>query len=600
MTKENGQTFHLFLIRPTHYDDDGYVIQWMRSAIPSNSLATLNGLAKDGARREILGSDVRIVIHTLDETNARIRPQHIVREIRRDGGHGLVCLVGVQSNQFPRAMDLARPLRAAGVAVCIGGFHVSGCLSMLPEIPDDIREAQKIGISIFAGEAEEGRLDTVLRDAYHGELKPLYNFVADLPNLAGAVTPILSQTRVKRTAGAPSTFDAGRGCPFLCSFCTIINVQGRKSRARSAADVEHIIRENVAQGITHFFVTDDNFARNKEWEAIFDRLSELRQDDGLSVNITIQVDTLCHKIPRFIDKAKRAGVNKVFIGLENINPESLVNARKPQNLITEYRAMLQAWKSIGVITYAGYIIGFPADTPESIVRDIRIIQKELPLDMLEFFILTPLPGSEDHKTLLDKGQWMDPDMNKYDVTHPTTGHARMSTQEWEHAYRLAWETYYTVEHMETVMRRAAAYGISPGKFIFLLVWFYISISYEKVHPMESGFFRLKFRKERRPGLPIESVPAFYARYGWEILTKHLGALRLAWRLGRIRRRIKKDPEKKAYTDLALSPVNESEFETLALYTVTDTARAAVQKKRRKRFQTARVKTPDQSELSKGA
>jgi hypothetical protein len=43
-------------------------------------------------------------------------------------------LVGVQSNQFPRALDIARPLRAAGLQVAIGGFHVSGCLAMLPEM----------------------------------------------------------------------------------------------------------------------------------------------------------------------------------------------------------------------------------------------------------------------------------------------------------------------------------------------------------------------------------------------------------------------------------------------------------------------------------
>ena len=92
-------------------------------------------------------------------------------------------------------------------------------------------------------------------------------------------------------------------------------------------------------------------------------------------------------------------MTRVFIGLENINPESLHGAKKKQNRIAEYREMLLAWKARRCITYAGYILGFPNDTPESIVRDIEIIQRELPLDMLEFFCLTPLPGSEDHKRL---------------------------------------------------------------------------------------------------------------------------------------------------------------------------------------------------------
>ena len=97
-------------------------------------------------------------------------------------------------------------------------------------------------------------------------------------------------------------------------------------------------------------------------------------------------------------------MRRVFIGLENINPDNLIAAKKRQNKITEYREMLQKWRDHGAITYAGYILGFPADTKESILRDIEIIKRELPLDILEFFFLTPLPGSEDHKVLSAKGR----------------------------------------------------------------------------------------------------------------------------------------------------------------------------------------------------
>jgi radical SAM superfamily enzyme YgiQ (UPF0313 family) len=160
--------------------------------------------------------------------------------------------------------------------------------------------------------------------------------------------------------------------------------------------------QDAELGIEQFFITDDNFARNKDWEPIFDRLIELRERHNIKLRLIIQVDTLCHRLPNFVAKAARAGVRRVFIGLENINPTNLIAAKKRQNRITEYRQMLLAWKDAGVVTYAGYIIGFPADTPESIRQDIAIIQKELPLDILEFFILTPLPGSEDHKVLWER------------------------------------------------------------------------------------------------------------------------------------------------------------------------------------------------------
>src|SRR6516162_5934412 len=194
----------------------------------------------------------------------------------------------------------------------------------------------------------------------------------NLPCLEGKPLPMLPKRHIRRTLGLNTSFDAGRGCPYQCSFCTIINVQGRKSRYRSPDDVERLVRLNWAQGIYRFFITDDNFARNKDWETILDRLIELRERDGIPLALLIQVDTLCHKIPNFIEKAKRAGVTRVFIGLENINPDNLAAAKKRQNKITEYRKMLLAWKAQGILTLAGYILGFPADTPQTIRRDIAI------------------------------------------------------------------------------------------------------------------------------------------------------------------------------------------------------------------------------------
>src|SRR5262249_59772812 len=145
------------------------------------------------------------------------------------------------------------------------------------------------------------------------------------------------------------------------------------------------------------------------------------------------------------DKAAGAGCSRVFIGMESINPENLAAAKKHQNHVDQYRSMLQAWRSHGVVTVAGYILGFPADTPESIERDIKTIQRELPIDVLEFFILTPLPGSADHQALDRQGVWMDPDMNRYDVEHVTTAHARMSAQEWRGDYHPARALYFHPE-----------------------------------------------------------------------------------------------------------------------------------------------------------
>lgn len=164
---------------------------------------------------------------------------------------------------------------------------------MLPALPDDPKEAVDLGISLLAGEAE-GRLETVRRDARDRTLKPLYNFMDHLPGPDGAPLPALPALRIERTGRRLTSFDAGRGCPFQCSFCTIINVQGRRSRHRSVDDIEAISRANLEQGIDHFFITGDNLAHNRNWEAIFDRLIAMREQEGLFFRFVIQVDTLRH------------------------------------------------------------------------------------------------------------------------------------------------------------------------------------------------------------------------------------------------------------------------------------------------------------------
>jgi len=575
------QYMSLVMIKPTHYDDDGYPITWYRSVIPSNTLASLYGLAADCGARQVLGNNVELVLEPYDECNRRIQPKKIIASIRARGGKALICLVGVQSNQFPRAVDLAKPFLDAGLPVALGGFHVAGCLSMLDDTPSEIRAAMDMGISMFAGEAEEGRLDDVLRDAWNGSLKPLYNHIDDLPTLNGEPTPTLPAAALAFTHGNRSSFDLGRGCPFQCSFCTIINVQGRKSRFRTPDDLEGIIRENAKQGIRDFFITDDNLARNRHWEAFFDRLIELKVKEGLRVSLIIQVDTLCHKIPSFVEKARLAGVRRAFIGLENINPENLLEAKKRQNKITDYREMLQKWSNHGVYTWAGYITGFPADTKESILRDIEIIKRELPVDILEIFFLTPLPGSEDHRTLARSGKWMDPDLNKYDLHHRVSRHGKMNDAEWEEAYHAAWQSYYCDEHIETVARRhgASKEKRNPASVVQFLTEFRVLYELEGIHPLEGGIVRMKYRTDRRPDRPMEWPGIFHLKLAGEIAWKVWHYARHILNAARISRKVKSDPKRFEYMDTAITIASDTEHDALEIFTETLGGTGAVEKKR---------------------
>ena len=315
----------------------------------------------------------------------------------------------------------------------------------------------------------------------------------------------------------------------------------------------------------------------------------LREEQGFDIKFTIQVDTLCHQIPNFIEKAGRAGVARVFIGLENINPDSLLGAKKKQNRITDYRAMLQAWKKQGCITYAGYILGFPNDRKETIKRDIEIIKRELPVDILEFFILTPLPGSEDHKVLHGKGTWMDPDMNKYDLNHRVVHHPTMSDAEWEDAYWSAWEWFYSPEHMET--DHAARGGLRDERrqgHVHDAVVLLLDPLRPRASPRERLFPPANSAATGARPCRARSALVFYPRYAWETVRSHFWMGYWILKMDRVRRRIKGDANRRQYTDLSLSG-QEGEYDALSLFTETRGGQGAVAKKRQEAAARAAVR-----------
>ena len=159
---------------------------------------------------------------------------------------------------------------------------------------------------------------------------------------------------------------------------------------------------------------------------------------------------------------------------------------------------------------------------------------------------------------------MDPDMNNYDLTHVTTDHQQMSRQEWQDIYHEAWEAYYTPEHVETVIRRGKAWGFAPRAMMMKLLCFHACARIERMHPLEGGLFRLKYRTDRRSGMPLEHPVAFYARYAWDTLSKHARFAWLALRYLRALRRAERGASAAGVRDIATRPIEPGDLEALAL------------------------------------
>ncbi len=514
----------IVLIKPSKYDDEGYVIRFWKGVLPSNTLNVLHGLTEEVKNSRVFG-DLTIEIVTFDETAEKLPVRKIIRWSRHPSTKLVVGLVGVQTNQFPRAFDLGRRFRAAGIDVIMGGFHTSGTINMLGEREPEIQELVKESISIVSGEVEENWAE-ILADALHGRLKPIYSFAQDLQNLVDigkAPLPRISPKTMRHFA-KPSfgTADTSRGCPFTCSFCTIINVQGRKMRERSPESIAELLRRNYREhGVSFYFFTDDNFARKKLWRETFEEIIKLKKE-GINIAFMMQVD-LARKPKDFVRLAAEAGCTQVFIGMESVNPENLKAEGKGQNHVEEYQDIIKEWHDAGVVVHAGYIIGLPFDTKEQVPRDIRYLMDVIQPDQASFFMLTPLPGSHDHREMKKQGEWMDPDFNKRDSFHATIKHPHMTAEEWTEAYEDAWKSFYSKENMIRILSR---WNLNPRNYwnlMSLFFWYKNAAVIEKEHPMIAGFFRLKDRQSRRPGFAIDPLPVHL----WK-RTKEVTRLFIAW------------------------------------------------------------------------
>lgn len=501
------KTFRVVLIKPSKYDDDGYVIRFWKGVLPSNTLSVLRGLTDDVRARGIFG-DIQIRVDTFDETAERVPVKEIIRWSRSPATKLVVCLVGVQTNQFPRAVDLGKQFRAHGLDVLMGGFHTSGTINMLSEQEPDIQELFREGIVVVSGEVE-GSWDGILADVLNGELKPLYSFAQDLkslPDLETAPLPVISPKTMRHFVSPTfGTVETSRGCPFACTFCTIINVQGRTMRERSPEWIADLVRRNYREhGIDFYFFTDDNFARKKLWRETFEMLIRLRRE-GVKVSFMMQVD-LARKPKDFVRLAAEAGCTQVFIGMESVNPQNLKAEGKSQNKVDEYVDIIREWHDAGVVVHAGYIIGLPFDTKDQVPSDIQYLMEVIQADVASFFMLTPLPGSHDHLEMKKRGEWMDPDLNKRDSFHAVVKHPHMTAEEWTQAYEEAWKAFYSKENLTKILSRWSHNPKVYWNLVFGLMWYKNASLIEKQHPMIAGFFRLKERQARRPGYAVDPLP----------------------------------------------------------------------------------------------
>jgi len=512
------------LVEVTKYDGEGYLIQFYKGVLPCNTLAAMWSLTEAAfASSELAGILCRVIAFNERTMRGGVNAVRVMEEFSGPDTRIVVGLVGVQTNMFPRARQVALEFKAQGATVVMGGFHISGSITMLQDgngdskipcphvMPPECVELMKQGIVLFHGEAE-GNWHEVLGDIVRGEAKPLYR--GGRPALVAAPLPEYPSDYFEGFFGRMHTLDTGRGCPFTCSFCTIINVQGHDPRYRTVdAIVSRVRRACSEERNPFFFFTDDNFARNPRWPDVLQGLIQLRTE-GLAFRFMVEADLVAWKIPAFVELLARAGCNQVFMGVETVRQETLNATRKRQNKVKDYAEMCALHHEFGIACHAGYILGFPTDTPQTIAEDVEVL-KELGFDQVSFFMLTPLPGSEDHIRQYVAGIPMDEDLNNYDSFQPVIDHPLMTRNQWQEAYNHAWPQFYTARQMTAALRRISREEYW-GMFRNFL-WYRWSAIVEGVHPMLAGFVRHKHYASRRPAAPKMSRMEHMIRESWRFL-----------------------------------------------------------------------------------
>lgn len=548
---EPCRTIRVYFIKPSRYDEDGYVQVFRYGVQPNNTLTVLKALNENynrnyGAKRNVF-LDTIIWDEICDGVVGPETIKAIKEKAQEDGVELLVGMSGVQSNQYPRGRDIALQFVAHGVRVMMGGFHVSG----YPESRDFLHSC---GITTIVGEAENLWVH-IVEDLLAGELKLNYS-VSDgiraktgrddiiVPVITDSQLPTLDDRYLTRFFDPTmTTIDTSRGCPFTCSYCSVKNVMGRTMRSREPNAVVSWVRDAVRNhGITALFLVDDDFFRSPRWEEILTGLVEVKREfPKLEFMMQVDVDASCYanvadgetetakhrRSRRFTELAARAGCYQAFVGIESLNPDNLNFATKYQNtddrqhrskieearkhVLDKYRRVVDNWHRVGVSVHAGYMLGFPFDGPDCGRIAAQTLRK-IGFDIVSFFIMTPLPGTEDQVRYAKEGDIIDWDFNQLDSQHVTLRHDKLDRQSWLQAYREAFGGFYSLGRLlHTIFTVAGGRGMSAEARMGVVRQFvYYFFSYRQGrHPMVGGVWQIKRRDVRRAGITDEEARRQY-------------------------------------------------------------------------------------------
>ena len=462
------------IVKPSKYAVDGYVERFRWGFMPNSTVPYMRSMTPS------VLDDTLVEVHTVDEY-VHTDLQYMPLLNRPQGGRTLLALVGVQSHQFHRALDLAAFARRRGCMAVIGGPHAMTC---------DTSMLHGCGVSFAQAEAELIWRE-ILHDATEGELQPVYGRHQRWQHEieAPVVVPPSSEDLGRYVIPMLGLYPA-RGCPFLCNFCSVIKIAGRKIRSQSIDTSLASLRAAKAAGVRTIMFTSDNFNKYPEAETLLGAMI----DEQLGLEFFVQCDTQIARQEQMVELLARAGCFQMFIGVESFNRQVLLTAHKGQNRPETYRDIVRLCREHGISSHFSNIIGFPQNGEQEIHEHLQVL-REMDPTWASFYILCPIPGTEQYDDFLAQGLITEKNLDRFDTTCLTWRHPSLSRERLSELLFYCYRKFFSLRHalrnakIEMSFRGRGAVGRSAANMAMSLFSRYCA--WRRTHPMSGGIKRVR-------------------------------------------------------------------------------------------------------------
>lgn len=369
--------------------------------------------------------------------------ENVGDEIRFDNKYDVVGIT-VTVDTLPRAIEIAKGFRKEGVPVVAGGIHITCC----PESAEGHFDALCIGFA-------EKTWPAIIEDIKTGDLKPRYHCIQIRPEeILSPAYDLIDHSKYLFV----NVVSASRGCPFKCEFCYNSTKNIRNSFVNRR--IEDVIADIRILKRKHIMFIDDNFIGNPAWTKEF-----LKRLKPMKIKWNAAVSANVVKIPGMLDLMKECGCQGLFIGFESLNENSIKNASKGQNVVSEYEHLVSEIHKRGIMINASFVFGLEDDDLTTFSRTAEWIVKNK-IETVTSHILTPYPGTAQHARMLREGRISSEDLRMYTTSEVVFKPTKLTAEELKTGYLNIYRKVYSARNIIRRFPKHQKIGFLLFNFIY--------------------------------------------------------------------------------------------------------------------------------------